>query len=326
MWRRLCHPLLHDSISDRIERLIAVTGAGGYLGGRIVRRLVAEGEFVRAIVRRPLPWLDQLGVEQVVGDGSELEGARAVIHLAAPNEVTAAAKPGSTTAEAITTAALVAAAAVEVGLERVVLASTVHVYGARIVDGARLTEDLRCEPRHPYAVARLAAEHLMATMLDGSDTDLVVLRITNGVGAPADPSVDRWTLLVNDLARSAATDGRIELRSPGLQWRDFIPVCDVCSVVTAVCTSSAVPAGTYNLGSGRSRTVREVADLVADAVFERLGTRPAITGPSATGPAPGPYVVDVSRLRACGLLASPTALEEAVGETVDACLAAAGPR
>ncbi len=308
-----------------MTRPIAVTGAGGYLGGRLVLHLAAAGIPVRALVRDELPWLDRDGVEQVTGDISDVGEARAVVHLAAPNEVAAAADPAGTTAAAVATAHDVAAAAAAAGADRMVLASTVHVYGARIVDGARLTEDLRCEPRHPYAVARLASEHIAATALAGANTDLVVLRFTNGVGAAADPSVDRWTLLVNDLARQAATEGRLVLRTHGLQWRDFVPVADLCRIVSAACEGDRVPPGTYNAGSGTPRTVRDVAGLVADAVEERTGVRPELVAPEPDGAPPEPHVVDVARLRACGALGDPTPLEDAVAETVAFCLAPPRP-
>jgi UDP-glucose 4-epimerase len=300
--------------------VIAVTGAGGYLGGRVSLHLARAGTSVRAIVRHHRPWLDVDGIEQVVGDVADVGAVGAVIHLAAPNEVAAQADPGATTADAIEATYRVVAAAAAEGVARVVLASTMHVYGARVVDGARLTEDLRCEPRHPYAVARLASEHLAAATLAGTDSELVVLRITNGVGAPADPSVDRWTLLVNDLARAAARHGRLVLHTPGLQWRDFIPITDVCRVAAAACDPAAMPAGTYNVGSGVPRTVRDVAELVAAAVEAATGIRPPVEAPAASGPAPEPYVVDISRLTAYGVITDPTPLDVAVAETVDACL------
>ena len=57
-----------------------------------------------------------------------------------------------------------------------------HVYGARVREDAVLTEDLRPEPRAPYAVARLASEHLVAA--HGGDMEVVCLRLTNSLGAP----------------------------------------------------------------------------------------------------------------------------------------------
>ena len=297
--------------------MIVVTGAGGFVGGRLVLALAGAGTRVRALVRHHRPWLDAPGIEQVVGDLTALDGADAVVHLAAPNEVEAGADPAGSTASAVEAAHRVASAAVRHGVGRMVLASTVHVYGRRAVPGARLDEQLRCEPDHPYAVARLAAEHLCATALDRTETDLVVLRLCNAVGAPADPRVDRWTLLVNDLVRGAVEGGELVLRSTGQQWRDFVPLADACVGFIAATDPTVLPAGTYNLGSGRSRTVRQVAGMVADAVEARTGRRPPLHAPPALGDDPDPVQVDVSRLRAHGVLVEPGPLEAAIDEVVD---------
>src|SRR5690606_31227899 len=103
---------------------------------------------------------------------------------------------------------------------RVVYLSTVHVYGARAEEGIRLSESLRPEPRHPYPVSRLAAEHTLASAL--VPEALVVLRMSNAVGAPARPNLDRWTLVTNDLSRQAVVSGVMTLRTSGLQERDFV--------------------------------------------------------------------------------------------------------
>ena len=88
-------------------------------------------------------------------------------------------------------------------VKRLVYMSTVHVYGERMTGGATLTEDMRPEPRAPYAIARLASEHLAAA-LSRKGIEVVVLRLTNSMGAPAHPAVDRWTLVANDLCRQGS--------------------------------------------------------------------------------------------------------------------------
>ena len=67
-----------------------VTGGGGFLGGAIVRLLRQRGRAVRSFTRTAYPWLDELGVEQSLGDLADLEavkraveGCDAVIHTAA---------------------------------------------------------------------------------------------------------------------------------------------------------------------------------------------------------------------------------------------------
>jgi len=200
--------------------------------------------------------------------------------------------------------------------------STVHVYGRRIQGGVTVTEDMRPEPQAPYAIARLASEHLVAGLAPAG-VEVVSLRLTNSLGAPADPSVDRWTLVANDLCRQGALDGRLELRSSGSQWRDFIALADVHAAVTAACglDEPDLAAGTYNLGSGTSMTVRELAGLVAEA-FERVtGTRPGLTAPALEPEAerPEPYTVSVERAAERGFRAT-TAVAAAVEDTVRFCV------
>ena len=67
-----------------------VTGGGGFLGGAIVRRLVARGDHVRSLSRRRYPELDALDVEQIQGDVADLnstqsavQGSDVVFHVAA---------------------------------------------------------------------------------------------------------------------------------------------------------------------------------------------------------------------------------------------------
>ena len=67
-----------------------VTGGGGFLGGAIVRRLLAQGTRVRTLARGDYPALTRLGVEQIRGDLSDpsavaraVAGCAVVFHVAA---------------------------------------------------------------------------------------------------------------------------------------------------------------------------------------------------------------------------------------------------
>jgi UDP-glucose 4-epimerase len=198
--------------------------------------------------------------------------------------------------------------------------STMHVYGERVAEGATLTEDLRPEPRAPYAIARLASEHLV-TALASDGVEVVVFRLTNSLGAPAHPAVDRWTLVANDLCRQGVLDGRLVLRSSGVQWRDFVALSDVRAIVAAATRvdDPGLPAGTYNLGSGSAMTIRELASLVQDAFEKCTGERPELQAPDPDGPGPQPYQVSVERAAAYGQRAG-TPVADAVEETVRFCI------
>ena len=67
-----------------------VTGGGGFLGGAVTRLLRQRGDSVRSFTRSRYPWLDELGVEQSLGDLANLAdveravtGCDVVFHVAA---------------------------------------------------------------------------------------------------------------------------------------------------------------------------------------------------------------------------------------------------
>ena len=302
-------------------RALAVTGAGGYLGSRLVADLAGGPIPVRALVRTTLPWLatdDQPVVELLDPSGSvadALEGIDTVVHLAGHNEVVASQDPDRALAETALAGRHVVEAARAAGVSRILYVSTIHVYGDRLAPDATVDETVAPAPHGAYAVARLAVEHLVA---DGPDP--VVLRLSNAVGAPAHPEVDRWTLVAADLCRSAATTGALTLRSTGQQWRDFIGLADVVRAIAAGVDPAVVPSGTYNLVSGRSTTVRALAELVQDRFQARTGRRPPLHAPAPVDPDPAPYHLDPSRLAAFGITASQP-LAESIDEIIELCLA-----
>ena len=112
--------------------LALLTGASGFVGGKITERLLREGRRVRAYSRRPLPELAARGVEVVVGDMNDAAalrractGATTVFHVAARVGVWGPAEEFRRV-NIEGTAALLAAAS-EAGVERFVFTSSPSV-------------------------------------------------------------------------------------------------------------------------------------------------------------------------------------------------------
>lgn len=123
---------------------IVVTGATGFVGGRIARALRARGDEVVALVRTPSDELADLGVEQSVfalddvdGSTAAMAGATAVIHAAATAgpDLDAARAVNTEGTRALVTAALAA------GIGRFVHISTTSVYDLKAIGDAEVTED-----------------------------------------------------------------------------------------------------------------------------------------------------------------------------------------
>ena len=303
---------------------IAVVGAGGYVGGRLVQHLRRAGRDVVPISRRRSAWLgdDSVAVDLLVDPPHSLYralgGAGVVVHVAGHDEVMAATEPERALLETVAMTHRVADAVHRTGTPRVVYLSTVHVYGVAQQPRVVLTEAVVPQPRSSYAIARLTSEHLLEGLLAGA-AEVVSLRLTNSVGAPAEIDVDRWSLLVNDLCRQACRSERLVLQTPGLQQRDWVSLLDVCGALEAAGDPAIVPAGTYNLGSGTTSSVRAMAELVARTWASVTGEERGVDAPATTDAPPEPHHVDVERLASLGIRLD-TPIAEAVEETVRFCV------
>ncbi len=300
---------------------VAVTGAGGYLGSRLLSGLGRRG---RGLVRTPVRYLPadrQIEID-LLDDGPGLirafEGVDTVVHLAGQNEVVATQQPDRALTETLLAGRHVTAAAVEARVARLVYVSTIHVYGALLIDGAVIDETMLPHPKSTYAISRLACEHLVAQGADAG-LEVLVVRLSNAVGSPVDSDVDRWSLVAMDLCRQAATTGKMVLHSAGTQYRDFVALTDVCELIERCATPGAVPPGTYNLASGHPLSIRGLAQITQDCFERRTGCRPALEAPTPTGPDPDPYRICVDRLTAVAGSAT-TPMEEAVDELAAFCL------
>jgi UDP-glucose 4-epimerase len=251
------------------------------------------------------------------------DGVDVVVHLAGANEVAIAEDAEAAVADTLAAAEQVVGS----GVGRIIYLSTVHVYGAALAEGAVVSESTVPQPTHPYGASRLACEEVFWR----SGVPTLVFRLTNGVGAPTRPDVDRWSLVANELCREGALLGRVTLRTPGAQWRDFVALRDVEAGLSALVRgvsgdgdgvgggAGAFPTRVYNLGSGTSVTVRTLAGMVQDSFVAAGEPRPELVAPPLPADPPGPYRVDVSRLAELGLVEH-TPLQVAIDETVRFCL------
>jgi len=317
-----------------MTNVVLVTGGLGYVGGRVALALQQSGKYelrlgTRAAGSIQAPWLPEAEIRTLdVTVDDDLDeacaGASSIVHLAALNENDCLADPQRAfLVNALGTLKLLQAAE-RAGVKRFVYFSTAHVYGAPLA--GRIDEGSLPRPVHPYAITHHAAEDFVLAAHNRKAMVGIVLRMSNGFGSPTHAAVNRWTLIVNDLCRQAATAGKLVMRSPGLDQRDFITLEDAGRAVAHVLAlgDKDVGDGLFNLGGGRSMKVFDLAQLVAQRCEAVLGFAPQIERPAATGAVPPPQLdYRMDKLLATGFSHRGSMAEE-IDATLRICHAAFG--
>ncbi|MDN4174162.1 NAD-dependent epimerase/dehydratase family protein [Nocardioides sp. SOB77] len=306
---------------------VLLTGSAGFIGSAIGRRLEERGdEVVRVDVMLPNAHGEadppdgthRLDVRDAAGWTDLLRGTDAVCHQAAlvGAGVTVADLPHYAAHNDLGTAALLAAMH-EAGVDRLVLASSMVVYGEgryacpehgdqvppprsrEALDGGdfenhcatcgrpltweTVDEGARLDPRSTYAASKLAQEHYSAAWVRQAGAAAVALRYHNvyGPGMPRDtPYSGVAAMFRSSLERGEAP----QVFEDGGQARDFVHVDDVARAnLAALDAVTGAPAGhwaAYNVCSGEPVTILDVARLVATGTGEAGGAtiEPEVTG------------------------------------------------
>ena len=265
---------------------VLVTGGAGFIGSHLLRALLARGDDV--LVLDDLSTgaranLADLPVELLVADVGEADQVRAatrgvdtVFHLGAMISVPVSLEnPANCYRTNVLGSLHVLEAARREQVRRVVLASSCAVYGDH--DGP-VAEDAASRPMSPYASSKLAMEDLARLYTSAMGLQTVCLRFFNVYGPRQD--VHSPYAAVIPLFIEGLLDGRPPtIHGDGGQSRDFVFVEDVVQAMLQA--SQAVAGGqVFNIGQGQSRTVLELAEVLAALV---PGSPAPVFGPARAG-------------------------------------------
>ena len=253
-----------------------ITGVAGFVGSAIARRLLGEGHSVLGIdsitdyydVSLKRSRLEQLALEQrfrfVEGDLNDLgldallDGADVVFHEAGQPGVRLSWGSHFATylsANVAATQKLLEAAQRTEGLKRLVYASSSSLYG----DAERFPtlETDRPQPRSPYGVTKLAAEHLCSLYAANYGVPTISLRYFTvyGPGQRPDMAFTRFT-------KAAATGEKITIFGDGTQIRDFTFIDDVVQANLLAATADVAPGSVYNVAGGSNISVNGTLEIL----------------------------------------------------------------
>lgn len=276
-----------------------VTGAGGFVGGHLVRHLRACGDDVVELEGR----ID--GIDITVADDITEAVVKAepdvVYHLAGASDVGGSwTEPRATfLANALGTLNVLEASR-EAGAGRVVAVTSADVYGRVTEAELPLNEDQPLRPVSPYAASKVAADAIAQQAWLGHQMPVIRVRAFNHLG-PGQSDKFVAPSLAARIARNEI-EGGDEVPIGNLTPRR--DVTDVRDVVRAyrLLIEHGQPGEAYNVCSGTAVAVEEIAErllamarrpmrLVIDAELKRPVDIPVLVGDStklaeATGWAP----------------------------------------
>lgn len=307
-----------------------VTGGRGFVGGWLAKALLERGERVvsfdrRRVTEKPSA-IGMLGIEddliQVEADLCDAdEVARTlrdnridtVFHLAAETIVsTVHASPVQGFESNVRGTWTMLQACRDLGIERVVVASSDKAYGAH--EELPYREDFALQPTAPYEASKAAADLIARSYWHAYGLPVAITRFANIYGG----GDLNFTRLVPE-AVSAALDGRPPvLRSDGSPERDLLYVEDAAAAYLALADNldrDDVRGEAFNAGGGRAYRVLDIVATIAR--LAGTGVEPEVRG---TGNPEGEIdrqYVDPAKLRDTLGWEPLVGLEEGLGRTID---------
>jgi nucleoside-diphosphate-sugar epimerase len=264
---------------------VLVTGASGFIGSHLTRRLVAEGAKVHALtstvssiyparlleIRDSIALheasLDDRGAIELLADEVRPEY---VFHLGAYTHV---GKSWNRVDECIQvniqgTVNLLMAMQRH-GFTRFLNTGTSEIYGDIDVP---FREDASVHPISPYSISKHTAEEYCRLFGDSRSLPIVRVRPFNAYGPMQTP--DR---VIPEII-SRAVQGQSLKMTQATQTREFNYVEDLADGFVALATANGIDGDVFNLGCGREISMRDIAvtilSLMGDPITPEFGALP----------------------------------------------------
>ncbi|MDD2666738.1 MAG: NAD-dependent epimerase/dehydratase family protein [Methanocellales archaeon] len=273
---------------------IMVTGCSGFIGTHLAKRLLDSGFQVTGYDLNASSIRDR-NFSLVRGDILDIEklrdsmkGCKSVFHLAAQTKVPESTEDPLSDFKTNSEGTFNVLSVAKEHNAKVIYASTSTVYGAAEMP-TKESHPLR--PASFYGASKAAGDMYCYVFNSIFDLDTIALRIFNAYGPGNAKGV------MYDLFKKLELDPtHLEIIGTGLQEKDYIYIDDTVEAFMTAYERGA-PGEAYNVGSGISTTVNEIAEIIFDVLD--VCPKTTYTGESWIGDVES-SLADISKLKKLG--------------------------
>jgi len=249
---------------------LLVTGGAGFIGSHLCEGLLARGHQVRVLDNLSYGHRDFVpaGAEFLEGDIRDLaacrravQGVDGLFHCAAMSR----SGPSQDQIDVCTQSNITGTqnmllAARDAGVRRFIYSGSSTYYGNRPVPHR---ESDSPDLLNIYGLTKKTGEDYCLLFGKNFGLDCVVLRYFNVYG-PRQPETGAYALVLGIFLNAKAQGKVLEIHGDGQQRRDFVHVRDVVAAnVLAYERAPEVRGEIFNVGSGDSLSVKELADMIS---------------------------------------------------------------
>ena len=258
---------------------IVITGASGYIGARLSLFLSNIGHEVTAVCSKKIPqkkgWTELIN-KFIVGDIRDSKTIKAIcnvkadtiIHLISLDHHDSEGNPDFVSQVNVQSTWNLLDKCVHNELKKFIYFSTIHVYGKNQLGYVKETQNVT--PYNVYGLTHALSEEICNYYNRKTNVSCTNIRLSNSYGEPVFLDAKCWSLIVNDLTRSAFINKKITLRSDGSAIRDFIHFSDICKgVEVLLLDEDSRTENTMHFSSSNSITMLDVAVAVKEVYKQR---------------------------------------------------------
>lgn len=253
-----------------VDTKILITGATGYLGGRIYQQLNNEFQIILSSRKKKLPIEYNLNTKVtflnlIDSDIKEiLKDVDVIIHLASMNARECQENILDAYEVNVNNSIRILQNINPSQKTLFIYFSTAHVYNSPLegyIDESNIPNNT-----HPYSTTRKTVEDVLKYFSSINICKSLVFRLSNAVGRPLSKETDCWELFCNNLCMNAVKKKNLILSSNGLAQRNFVSIKKILEVIlhSIKIKDDLDSFEIFNLGGDSNLSLYRMAELIQE--------------------------------------------------------------